>query len=76
MDINDIAEFGERTERQFVGVLEMLFLRCPASKEMEESVEGRGPRVAEVTLLCKQRLEEEDRRSRQGVTVRNEELMH
>lgn len=34
-------------------------------------MEGRGPWIAEVTLLCKQRLEEEDCRSRQGGTVRD-----
>ena len=60
---------------EFVEVLQTLFLSCPARKAMEEGVEGRGPRIAEVTLLCKQRLEEEDCRSRQGRTVRNGELM-
>lgn len=56
-------------------VLQTLFLRCPASKAMDGGVEGTGPRAAEVTLLCKQRLEEEDCRSGQGGTVRKGELM-
>lgn len=42
---------------------------------MDGGVEGTGPRAAEVTLLCKQRLEEEDCRSGQGGTVRKGELM-
>lgn len=52
----------------------MLFLRCPASKAMEEGVKGRGTRIAEVISLGKQRLEEEGCRSRQGGTVRNGEI--